>query len=261
MAERTAMPKKLYIASDLHLEFGINFRPPESANTADIIVLAGDIWKKDNGIYWARSTWPDKPIVYVAGNHEFYGSQRGHVMSLLRIAADETGVHFLENDEVVIDGIRFLGCTLWTDFQLYGEGASKSAMRFCQQHINDFRVIHEGGTLFTPDDSVRLFNESVAWLEGKLNEPFDGETVVVTHHLPSALSVHEKWQGDPGSAAFASNLDRLFGKSALWIHGHTHDSFDYLAKGTRVICNPRGYELYDKGIENKYFQPELVVEI
>jgi predicted phosphodiesterase len=254
-------PLKLFIASDLHLEFGTNFQPPASADQADIIVLPGDIWKKDNGIHWARATWPDKPIVYVAGNHEFYGSQRGHVMSLLRIAAAETGVHFLENDEVVIDGVRFLGCTLWTDFLLYGEEVSRGMMRFCQQNINDFRVIHEGPVVFSPMDAARLFEESAAWLERKLDEEFDGKTVVVTHHLPSYKSVVEQWQGDFGSPAFASNLDRLFGKSVLWIHGHTHDSLDYEVDGTRVVCNPRGYIRFDKGFENPDFIPGLIVEI
>jgi predicted phosphodiesterase len=261
MAVRTAMPLKLFIVSDLHLEFGHNFQPPESADQADIIVLPGDIWKKDNGIYWARATWPDKPIVYIAGNHEFYGSQRAHVLAMLCIAANETGVHFLENDEVVIDGVRFLGCTLWTDFMLYGEPVSKGVMKFCQQHINDFRVIHEGPAHFSPVDSIRLFSESAAWLESQLAEDFNGDTVVVTHHLPSSKSVHKKWKGDLGSAAFASNLDHLFGRCKLWIHGHTHDSFDYVAEGTRVVCNPLGYQRYDKGFENPDFKPGLIVEI
>jgi predicted MPP superfamily phosphohydrolase len=261
MAARTAMPKKLFIASDLHLEFGTNFQPPASADQADIIVLPGDIWKKDNGIHWARSTWPDKPIVYVAGNHEFYGQQRGNVLAMLRIAANETGVHFLENDEVVIEGVRFLGCTLWTDFMLYGKSKKNQCMVHCTEFITDFRVIHEGAAHFSTVDSIRLFNESVAWLESKLDEDFDGQTVVATHHLPSRKSVAQKWDGDLGSAAFASNLDRLFGKSALWVHGHTHDSFDYVAEGTRVVCNPRGYHLYDKGFENPDFQPGLLIEI
>lgn len=255
------MPKKLFIVSDLHLEFGTNFQPPEAADLADIIVLPGDIWKKDNGIQWARATWPDKPIVYVAGNHEFYGSQRGHVMSLLRIAADETGVHFLENDEVVIQGVRFLGCTLWTDFLLFGESIKPRSMAHCTEFISDFRVIHEGPAHFSVTDCIRLFTESAAWLESKLAEDFDGLTVVVTHHLPSAKSVHAKWQGDLGSAAFASNLDRLFGKSVLWIHGHTHDSFDYVSEGTRVVCNPRGYLASSGNFENPDFKPDLIVEI
>jgi hypothetical protein len=252
---------RLYIVSDLHLEFGTNFQPPASADKADIIVLPGDIWKKDHGIHWARSTWPDKPIVYVAGNHEFYGLQRGNGLAMLRIGAKEAGVHFLENEEVVIEGIRFLGCTLWTDFYLYGQDIRKGVMKFCQDHVSDFRVIHEGPAVFSPDDAARLFEESVAWLEQKLDEAFDGPTVVVTHHLPSKKSVATKWQGDLGSPAFASNLDRLFGKSALWVHGHTHDSFDYVAEGTRVVCNPRGYHLYDKGFENPDFQPGLLIEI
>lgn len=251
---------KLYVVSDLHLEFG-QFQPPESADAADVIVLPGDIWKKDHGIHWARATWPNHPIIYLAGNHEFYGSQRQEVLTRLRTAAEETGVHFLEKDEVVIDGVRFLGCTLWTNFMLYGESNRKLSMAHCTEYISDFRVIHEGPAHFSTVDSIRLFNESAAWLERKLDEDFDGPTVVVTHHLPSTKSVATRWQGDLGSAAFASNLDHLLGRSALWIHGHTHDSFDYVAKGTRVICNPRGYCRADGAHENASFNPGLIIEL
>lgn len=253
-------PLKLHIVSDLHLEFA-QYQPNRSADRADVIVLPGDIWKKEHGIHWARATWPDHPIIYLAGNHEFYGSQRQEVLTRLRTAAEITGVHFLENDQVVIEGVRFLGCTLWTDFLLYGHMYKQMAMRHCAAAINDFRVIHEGVAHFAPTDAIRLFEESADWLAQKLDEDFDGDTVVVTHHLPSNKSVVPRWQNDPGSAAFASNLDHLLGKSKLWIHGHTHDSLDYEVNGTRVICNPRGYQRYDKAVENASFNPDLVVEV
>lgn len=252
---------KLGIFSDLHNEFS-HYIPEDATAEADVIVLAGDIWKKSQGIYWAREMWPKAEIIYVNGNHEFYGSRRKDVLALQRIAAKETGVHFLENDSVEIDGVRFLGCTLWTDFNLFGEDNKHWCMRDAQRGLNDFRVIHEGNRHFSPIDSVVLHEESIAWLEQKLkHEPFGGKTVVVTHHLPSMKSVAERYVDDSLSACFASKLDYLLGHSVMWIHGHTHDSLDYEVNGTRVICNPRGYQLYTGNPENMDFNPSLIVEI
>lgn len=252
---------RIHILSDLHLEFS-HYQPHRDADAADVIILAGDISKSHHGIFWARAAWPDKKIVYVAGNHEFYGRDRKEVLSRLRIAARETGVHFLDNDEFIIDGVRFLGATLWTDFALFGEEDRRGCMAMGQRNLSDFRVIHEGQSHFSPMDSVNLHQESVSWLEMKLKgEPFDGKTVVVTHHLPSQRSVAERFLDDELSACFASHLDHLLGSSALWIHGHTHDSFDYSVAGTRVICNPRGYCRYESSQENADFDPVLIVEV
>lgn len=252
---------KLHILSDLHLEFS-TLDP--IATGADVIVLAGDIGKKSNGIFWARDAFPETPIIYVPGNHEFYNTDRLETLSLMRIAAYECHVNLLDDDEVVIGGVRFLGSTLWTDFCLFGKEEQQFVMGWGQQRLNDFMLIHDGRLgYFSPMRSVELHKQSLAWLAAKLDEPFDGETVVVTHHLPSALSVAERFKSDALSACFASNLDHLFGKAGLWIHGHTHDNFDYEANGTRVICNPRGYVTnnHTGSIENKSFNPALVVEV
>lgn len=249
---------KLHILSDLHLEVS-TFDPPQT--DADTVVLAGDIWKGARGLHWARATFPDREIVYVPGNHEYYGAQRLEAAARMRIAARESGIHLLDEDEVVIGGVRFLGATLWTDFLLFGEEDRLWAMRSGQNYLSDFRVIHEGSQgHFSPSHSVALHEKSVAWLAAKLDEPFDGRTVVVTHHLPSMRSVAERFADSELSACFASRLDHLFGNSRLWIHGHTHDSFDYEAEGTRVICNPRGHEMYNQP-ENGDFDAGLVVEI
>lgn len=249
---------KLLVLSDLHLEFSLL---PPPAVKVDVIILAGDIGKKDQGIYWARATWPNTEIIYVAGNHEFYEEERNAVIESLRTAADETGIHFLENDEVVIQGVRFLGCTLWTNFHLYGWERQSECMELGQQALNDFKLIKEGDGIFTPTDSIKLNQASVKWLESNLkNKPFKGETVVVTHHCPSWESVAARYQKDLLSACFASRLESLLGFSKLWIHGHTHDSFDYKVSGTRVICNPRGY-VFNGNQENLKFNPSLTVEL
>jgi predicted phosphodiesterase len=249
---------KLLVLSDLHLEFS---NLPFHANDADVIVLAGDIWKGDNGVYWARATWPEKEIVYVAGNHEFYGKNRLETLAKLRIAARETGVHFLDNEEKLINGVRFLGATLWTDFKLFGENLKIDCMYEGESSLNDFRVIHEGSAHFSTMDSICLHEESVAWLTKAIREPLDGKTVVVTHHLPSFDSVVPRFKKDLLSACFASKLDHLMGKPVLWVHGHTHDNLDYQIKGTRVVCNPRGYCRYEGGGENSAFNQNLIVEI
>jgi predicted phosphodiesterase len=248
---------KLHILSDLHLEFS-TFEPIET--DADVVVLAGDIGKKSSGIIWARGAFPDKEIIYVPGNHEFYGADRTETLALMRIAADQCNVHLLDNDTVEIDGARFLGSTLWTDFLLFGESEKSTAMTNGRIFLNDFRFIREGHLIFSTARSIVLHEQSLAWLKAKLDEPFDGKTVVVTHHLPSKLSVVERFKDSSLSACFASELDYLFGKMDLWVHGHTHDNLDYEANGTRVICNPRGYVTFS-GMENFDFKPALVLEL
>lgn len=250
---------KLHLLSDLHMEFS-QFDPP--ATDAGVVVLAGDIYKGDKGVFWARQAFPDKEIIYVPGNHEFYGTRRTETLSLLRVAGQQTGVKILDEDEIVLDGVRFMGCTLWTDFLLFGEAKKSTAMSDGQLCLNDFRAIREDDFTvpFTPARSIELHEHSLAWLKAKLDEPFDGKTVVVTHHLPSRHSVVERFKNSLLSACFASELDYLFGKMDLWVHGHTHDNLDYMENGTRVICNPRGYVTYN-GAENFDFDPGLVIEI
>lgn len=252
---------KIHVISDLHNEFSLH-HPSKASYVADVIVLAGDIWKHARGIGWARESWPNHQIIYVAGNHEFYGQMRKPTLAKLHIEAKASEVNFLDNDEVVIDGIRFLGSTLWTDFELFGKDNQRLCMVNAQNHLTDFRVIHEAKGTFSPIDSVLLHRASVEFLKQKLNTPFVGKTVVVTHHLPTQRSVALRYIDDNLSACFASNLDYLIdGKKAqLWIHGHTHDSFDYEFNGTRIVCNPRGY-VTNKSIENEQFKPSLIIEV
>lgn len=196
---------KILVLSDLHLELS-GFTPPRV--DADVIVLPGDIHKNNHGIYWAREVWPDKPIIYVAGNHEFYHFDRLSVLENLRDAAKEQEVYFLENDEVIIDGVRFLGCTLWTDFELFGLARKKECLSLAKDRLSDFSVIVENGLKFTPEDSLRLHNQSRNWLSSKLvGESFDGNTVVITHHCPSWQSVAPKYQHDSQNFIFIAHLN------------------------------------------------------
>lgn len=249
---------RIHVLSDLHLEIaGYEPHPVE----CDVVVLAGDIGNQVQGIEWGRSIWPGKEILYVPGNHEFYRRERTETLQQMRVCARELGVHLLDNDEVVIAGVRFLGCTLWTDFNLFGEELKKTAMAEGKKYLNDFRLIRERDRIFTPARSAQLHKTSRKWLTAKLQQAFPGKTVIITHHLPSGRSVAERYKSSLTSACFASNLDELMGASALWIHGHTHDSFDYVLQGTRVVCNPRGYCRNRDKPENLEFMPALVIEI
>lgn len=249
---------KLHVLSDLHIEIAA-YDPAQVS--ADVVVLAGDIGKGAGGIRWARRAFPDKKIVYVPGNHEFYGTQRRETLATMREVAMALNIHLLDEDEVMIEGVRFLGATLWTDFELFGSDSKPWAMQEGQNFLNDFRVIDEESEVqFSPSHAAKLHKQALAWLKKKLDEPFTGKTVVVTHHLPSMLSVADRYQESLLSACFASELDGLFGKMSLWIHGHTHDSVSYEVNGTRVVCNPRGYEMY-YSTENGEFDPWSVVKV
>ena len=244
---------KLHILSDLHLEHH-DFKPVVTA--ADVVVLAGDIGNSAYGLDWARRTFPQQEIVYVAGNHEFYNHDMEEERAYMAAVSEQLGIHFLDNSSAVIDGVRFLGATLWTDFRLFGYGDEWFCLQAGQRGLNDFRVIHCDGKPFTAADSQKLHSESVAWLKHSLDEPFDGKTVVVSHHAPSMQSVASRYRRDLLSACFASDLETLLGRQALWVHAHTHDCFDYEVEGTRVVCNPRGYTR-----ENFGFCPDLVVDV
>lgn len=246
---------KLHILNDLHIEFG-GFKIPE--NDADVIVLAGDIGVGTEGLAWIEGQNLSKPAIYIPGNHEFYHHDIGLIDELKAQAPDN--VHVLNNDAVVIDGVRFLGSILWTDFLLFGETDKYLSVQCARRGMNDFEIIKINGRRFTPEDSIEMHEKSRDWLGCMLSVQFDGKTVVVTHYAPSSRSVPSRFAKDLLSPAFASNLEGLMdgNRVALWVHGHTHDVFDYEVFGTRVICNPRGYVSYQ---ENMEFNPDLLVEI
>lgn len=246
---------KLHVLSDLHTEIA-DFAPPET--DADLVILAGDIGVGLAGLAWASRAFPARPVIYVPGNHEYYD----HDISLMS-ALDATrrgNIHVLNDDALEFGGVRFLGATLWTDFNFFGECDAWFAKTRAKAWMPDFAVIRNGERRFTPEDSVGLHLQSRAWLGASLATPFAGPTVVVTHHLPASRSVASQYANDPLNPAFASRLEDLIEtyKPALWIHGHTHVPCDYQIFDTRVICNPRGYP---GEREASAFRPGLVVEV
>lgn len=252
---------KLNILSDLHVGYSALDTP---LNDADVIVLAGDVAPPRQAAQWAMRL--TKPVIYVLGNHEFYGSSLEVAVGELKRLCDGTQVHVLDNDEVVIGGVRFLGTTLWTDFMLFGDGTERAAaIAEAQCRMRDFsriRINDGPSALFTPADSVALFGRNAKWLDRSLDTPHAGPTVVVTHHAPSRRSIHPRFAGSLLNACFVSDAEHLVGgdRAQWWIHGHTHDSFDYVLNGTRVICNPRGYA--KAGVnENARFDPDYTIEV
>ena len=243
---------KLQVVSDLHLEFDPAWRLP--ATEADVLILAGDIHPGLHGM--TSFSRLGRPTIYVPGNHEFYGEHIDGLSAAMRLYAKPAKIHILNNDELVIDGVRFLGTTLWTDFRLFGIEALEEALLAADGQMNDYISIRNGTGYITPQDTLMLHLDAVNWLEEKLEEYFPGPTVIVTHHAPHPGSQHPKYAGHILNSSFVSDLTRLLGKAQLWIHGHIHCSLDYEVNGTRIICNPKGYR-----DENKSFRPDLVIEV
>ncbi len=248
---------KIHVLSDLHTEFKA-FTIPKT--DADVLVLAGDIGTKFAGLEQALTSC-EIPVVYVAGNHEYYGAAIPKLTSELQDMARGSQVHFLENDEFVFQGVRFLGCTLWTDFEILGLENRSLAMWDAEQKMADYRLIRHSPKFnrLRPMDTAALHFESVRWLKRQLELPFDGRTVVITHHAPSAKAFNPKYQGDLLSAAFASNLEPLLDefKIDLWIYGHTHHNADFTHGSTRIISNQRSYP--NERVLG--FNPNLVLEL
>ena len=252
------MPTKIRVLSDLHTEFG-RFTVP--AVPADVVVLAGDIGVGVRGVSWASQSFPDSAIVYVAGNHEYYGGAIPRTTDKMRAQAEARGIYLLERDTIVVAGVRFVGTTLWTDFTLFGAEQRHLCCNFAQESMTDFRRIRRSPSFskLRPMDTVKLCAGSQRWLTDTLANPHEGPTVVVTHHAPSVRSIPDRFVDDKLSAAYASPLDALVEAShaALWCHGHTHHCVDYRIGTTRVVSNQRGYP--DELVPG--FDPALLVQL
>ncbi len=277
---------KLLVLSDLHLEFS-DLALPEHIDF-DIAILAGDIVCPGASLMnWVRASpvlRRARAVVAVAGNHEYYDRVLQFEAVAMQAGANALQtppLHLLDCGEIVIDGVRFLGCTLWTDFKLRidtPEGPVSDPARgipAALRTVADYRTIgwrdEPGGATtgtapprrLTPHDTLRMHLQQRAWLQHKLAEPFDGATVVVTHHGPHRHSLASRFAADWVSTAYLSELpDHFFERPVLWVHGHTHTSHDYRVGGCRVLCNPRGYQLRGMaGPENLAFQADRVVSI
>lgn len=256
---------KLALYSDLHLECRHEGWQPAPL-AADVVILAGDIASHTHGLKWATTAfenWPSKPaIFYIAGNHEYYEAHLGLLAELRKPVWEHAGVRVLEKESAELQGVRILGCTLWSGFDLYGAEKAEAYMAVARRSINDYWMIHaRGGKRLEPRDTLKLHRTAVRWLDAELSKPFNGKTVVVTHFAPHRGCVAPQHEGSDISPYFVTDLSRLMQKHQIdvWCHGHTHTNNDFVAEGgCRVISNQLGYpsEQVCGG-----FRPDLLIEV
>jgi hypothetical protein len=279
----------IQLLSDLHLESNPHFLAQPTPG-ADLLVLAGDIGSYQPGslltelhdgdfglarfsplpVAQGGAAWPT-PVFFLPGNHEYDGQDFEATHARLRETCARLGLVWLEREAVQWQGIRFVGCTLWTDFDALtaaqaAEGslttgevlkARDKAFRAANFYLQKNHAFRDGQPMLA--DAVReLGLQSQAWLRQALAIPFDGPTVVVTHFAPSLLSGDPRYGLVPGTAGFCNALDDLLAQAQLWLHGHLHCPNDYVKNGCRVVANPLGYAR--KG-EQDGFKPGLLIKI
>lgn len=286
-------PLKVQPVSDLHLEFeSMKKKAPKFSlplTDSDVIILAGDIGNKFRGIQFAykTATKHKKPVIYVLGNHEYYGSVWERYVSKVKVQEEElkksypdATVHFLDDDEVVIGNVRFLGTTLWTNFGINNDNNDSKNIAFTfrtvGEKMNDYKKIksiQNGDTKtrkFVPGLVSARHKTHYAWLKSKLATPYDAygaygvlvqKTVIISHHAPLLQCLDPRYKDTLLNAAYASDLSDLLESDNfdLWIYGHVHYGADFMEKNVRFICNPRGYPGEPSG--GKKFDPSLVVEV
>lgn len=270
----------IQLLSDLHLELHPDFRPTPALG-ADLLVLAGDIGSYQAGSRLADAdfglarfsplpqyaAWPT-PVIYVPGNHEYDGLDFDETHARLRETCERLGMIWLERESVVLGGVRFIGTTLWSDFDALGDASDSSprglaralaargkAFRAANYYLKKAATLRHGAVWLA--EGVReqaLLCQ--AWLRDALAQPFAGDTVVVTHFAPSLRSGDPRYGLAPGTAGFCNALDALLPQARLWLHGHLHCPSDYRQDGCRVVANPMGYEA--KG-EQAFFNPHAVI--
>lgn len=277
---------RIQLMSDLHLERNVGF-VPEVAPGADVLVLAGDVGSYQAGSrleaddfglgrfsphlkdgHWSR-------VLFVPGNHEFDSLEYEPTYDRLRTLCERLGITWLERETVVIDGVRFVGTTLWSDFDALAHDAPTETQRLQARH-KAFRAANFYLSRFsTLRDGERLLAEPLRelglacqdWLREALAQPFDGPTVAVTHFAPTLRSADPRYGLVPGTAGFCNALDELLPAAQVWMHGHLHCPHDYVVRGVsergleyacRVVANPLGY--VSKG-EQEGFLPQFTVDL
>jgi predicted phosphodiesterase len=277
---------KLYVTSDIHLEFGDCVI--ENTDNVDVLILSGDIMIAQDmhdhseeslraGIvteslgarqaqavrfreFLTRCSDNFPHVIYVAGNHEFYNGKWPAGIDYLREeCAKFPNVYFMENDSKTIDGYTFIGSTLWTDMNR----GDPITLYHIAGMMNDYRIIRNsdhGFRRLTPEDTALRHRTSLGYIQTIIEGRFDEKFVVVGHMAPSKLSTHPRYADDTMmNGAYSSSLDDFIidhPQIKLWTHGHTHEDFDYMVGSTRIVCNPRGYINYEERANT--WQPKLV---
>lgn len=278
---------KIKVVSDLHLEFSdINI---VNNDHCDVLILSGDIMtaielydhpETSYGMYsnvnlddlgrrqlvalrfrdfLRRVSFQFPHVIYVAGNHEFYHGKWLQTIEILKKeCAAFSNVYFLERDTKVIDGLAFVGGTLWTDMNK----RDPLTLHAAKDIMNDFRIIRkeaDGYTKLKPVDTVIRHQQTLDYIKEIVDRKENTAYVVVGHHSPSFQSCHPRYKNDTLiNGCYHNNLEEFIldrPQIVLWTHGHTHHPFDYKIGETRVVCNPRGYD----GYEETDWDPNLVI--
>jgi predicted phosphodiesterase len=284
----------IQLLSDLHLESHPHFAAQPLAG-ADVLVLAGDIGSYQHDSALTRLAVPDfglarfsprpvheggagwpTPVIFVPGNHEYDGLEFDQAHQRLRQACERWGLIWLEQESVVLQGVRFVGCTLWSDFDGMSDAPGPAAndaaapgalAAHLKARDKAFRAANfylrknhslQAGVPMLAEQLRELGLQSQRWLRQALATGFDGPTVAVTHFAPSLLSADPRYGLTPGTAGFCNALDDLLPAAQLWLHGHLHCPQDYVSRGCRVVANPLGYAR--KG-EQKNYRPELLIAV
>ena len=287
---------KIQLLSGLHLESNPGFMP-SPAPGADVLVLAGDIGSYQAGSALRKTGdtdfglarfsplhgWPT-PVLFVPGNHEYDGLDFDEAHARLQDTCARLGITWLEREVVQMGQVRFVGTTLWTDFDALGPLAGQKipdplvdkipahfshpnsqftrqikardkAFRAANYYLRKAMTTRQGEAWLAEGLRAQAL-QCQAWLSQALNTPFDGRTVVITHFAPSLHSADPRYGRVPGTAGFCNALDALLPQAQLWLHGHLHCPSDYTLNGCRVVANPLGYAHKN---EQKTFKPiELI---
>lgn len=229
--------------SDLHLELdseaGSLIWPP--GDDIDLIIFAGDIHNGASALSWMADYAEGREVIYVAGNHEFYGHTFPTLIDDVRNAtAQYPNIHLLEQGCFVHKGVYYLGCTLWTDFELFG--TMEWSMYECER-LPDFSSILQGDGVLKPSRIRQYHRDSLIWLGGQLELYRQQPCVVISHHLPAWDAVPSRYYNDVMTPAFASELTDFILRFSpdYWLCGHTHDRVDLQVGNTRVLAAPMGY--------------------
>ncbi len=270
---------KIQLMSDLHLEVHPHFAP-KPAPDAQLLVLAGDIGSYQNGSllpgddfglerFSPRRGWP-VPVLYVPGNHEYDNLDFDATHERLRETCERLGITWLERETCVVDGVRFVGTTLWADFdalateaELAEPGPAKvlkkreKAFRAANYYLKKTGTTRRGEPMLAPLWREQAL-ECEQWLRAALSTPFEGSTVVVTHFAPSLRSADPRYGLTPGTAGFCNSLDDLLPLAGLWLHGHLHCQHDYAVGDCRVVANTLGYAARGEQVN---FREQMVIEV
>jgi Icc-related predicted phosphoesterase len=279
---------KIQLVSDLHLEFeDVNIK---NESGADVLILSGDILVADDlrnqpaDLAW--SDFPDEGhgrakramryrdffqrvsfqfphVIYVMGNHEHYHGKFDKSAGIIRETIGYLNIHnihLLDREAKEIDGVHFVGGTMWTDCNK-GDPMTLYHLEHCMTDFRVIRIAGENFRKFLPSRTVMEFTKTRDYFKSVIgNLPKDAKIVVVSHHAPSSLSIHEIYKRDTlMNGGYSSDLSEFIldcPQIKLWTHGHMHNNFDYMIGDTRVVCNPKGYPG-----ENDDFKNNLILEI